>query len=68
MFSLSQLFNKRHEYGSRCSTEAYSEVSGWGVEEYRGLVKSEKSLSLNRHPVGNTLQNYEKETNVMPEA
>lgn len=32
MFSLSQLFNKRCEYGSRCSAEACLEVSGWGVE------------------------------------
>lgn len=40
---LSQLFNKRQEYGSRCSTEACLEVSGWGVGEYTGLVKCEKS-------------------------
>lgn len=40
---LSQLFNKRQEYGSRCSTEACLEVSGWGVGEYTGLVKCEKT-------------------------
>ena len=51
---LSQLFNKRQEYGSRCSAEACLEVSGWGVGEYTGLVKCEKKTPplLNRHPVG----------------
>lgn len=64
---LSQLFNKRQEYGSRCSAETCLEVSRWGVGEYTGLIKCEKiTLLLNRHPVGIRFQNYEKETSVMP--
>lgn len=43
---LSQLFNKRQEYGSRCSAGACLEVSGWGVGEYTGLVKCEKKKPL----------------------
>lgn len=37
--ALSQLFNKRREYGSRCSAGACLEVRGWGVGEHTGLVK-----------------------------
>lgn len=45
---LSQLFNKRQEYGSGCSAEACLEVSGWGVGEYTGLVKWEKSIQFSK--------------------
>lgn len=41
--SSANFFNKRKEYGSRCSAGACLEVRGWGVGEYRGLVKCEKS-------------------------
>lgn len=39
---LSQLFNKRREYGSRCAAEACLDVSGKGVGAYTGLVNVKK--------------------------